>query len=301
MTMINIPTAPTQDPRGDPHTYVSGSEREQENYWVFPLVPDRNDVPRPQEGDADWLAVNWFGTKWAQPVRDYLAHHPPLESDKGFGIRVSPSETEQTSPFDVDVGIFFGGTGFPDHRLRYLINRLGGSYPTATVVFENANVIESEYSENRSSAIALLRATTFAPAEHRVVIRRQPQEAIVDAERLRRLFKMEATLRGFSELPRGWDSHGGLAISFDAIYEARTILRTAINLNLPEPWIAPGGDAGVGIQWDTAQAELYIDVVPAEETTYVLTPKAGYGGEADGVLTTENLISVLTQLAEPAI
>ena len=299
--MANIPTAATQDLRRDPHTYVPGAERDRENYWVFPLVPDRNDVPRPQVGDAEWLAVNWFGTKWGQSVRNYLAHLSPLESDKGFGIHVSPSETEQTSPFDVDGGVFFGGTRFPDHRMRYVVNRLGGSYPAANVVYENANVIESEYSENRSSAIALVRATTFAPAEHRVVTRRQPQEAIVQAERSRRLFKMETTLRGFSKLPKGWDSYGGLAISLDAIDEARTILRTAISLDLPEPWVAPGGDAGIGIQWDTDRASMYIDVVPDEETTYVLTPKAAIVSEVDGVLTRENLLSVLSQLADQAV
>ena len=126
------------------------------------------------------------------------------------------------------------------------------------------------------------------------------QGTILQYERFRRIAEMEETLSRFSELPENWDSYGGHAISLDAIDEARGILTTAIKLNLPEPWVAPGGDAGIGIQWDTDRAELYIDIVPSEETTYALTPKAGHVGEADGVLTKENLLVVLSQLAESA-
>ena len=116
-----------------------------------------------------------------------------------------------------------------------------------------------------------------------------------------RASEVEDTLRRISELPENWDSMGGPVISTDAIVEARSILTTAIRLNLPSPWVAPGGDAGVGIQWDTNRAELYIDIVPGEETTYVLTPKEASRDAHDGVLTKENLSGVLTQLAELSI
>ena len=124
-----------------------------------------------------------------------------------------------------------------------------------------------------------------------------PHTVVVD-ERSRRIAEVEEMLRKFSELPENWDSYGGHAISLDAIDEARSILTAAVNLNLPEPWVVPGGDAGIGIQWDTDLVELYIDVVPKEETTYALTPKAGTVDEADGVLTMGNLLEVLGQLAE---
>ena len=120
-------------------------------------------------------------------------------------------------------------------------------------------------------------------------------------ERSRHISKMEETLRHISELPDNWDSYEGSTISPAAVDEARQILMSAIDLNLPNPWVAPGGDAGVGIQWDTDQAELYIDIVPGEETTYVLTPKVGHLHEADGVLTTANLPRILIQLAKPTI
>ena len=116
----------------------------------------------------------------------------------------------------------------------------------------------------------------------------------------RQFMEMDRMLARFSRLPENWDSSGGSPISADAIAEARTILTAAINLSLPTPWVAPGGDSGIGIQWDTSKAELYIDIVPGKETTYVLTPKGEDPSEDDGVLTMANLTGVLNRLAESA-
>ena len=119
-------------------------------------------------------------------------------------------------------------------------------------------------------------------------------------KRSSRIARMEEMLRRFSELPENWDSYGGHAISLHALEEARSILVAAIDLDLPDPWVAPGGDAGIGIQWDTDGMELYIDVVPKQQTTYVLAPKDGNTVTADGVLTKENLLGVLKQFAASA-
>ena len=116
----------------------------------------------------------------------------------------------------------------------------------------------------------------------------------------RQFMEMDGMLARFSDLPENWDSYGGSPISADAIAEARRILTAAIKLRLATPWVAPGGDAGIGIQWDTNRAELYIDIVPGEETTYVLTPKEGDLSEDDGFLTMANLAGVLNRLAESA-
>ena len=126
------------------------------------------------------------------------------------------------------------------------------------------------------------------------------RESVAFEKRRLRFEAMEEMLNGFSELPRNWDSFGSPALSLDAIGEVKGILTGAIDLDLPEPWVAPGADAGIGIQWDTDGAELYIDVVPGEETTYVLTLKAGSSFESDGTLTAENLSRVLGQFAESA-
>ena len=118
-----------------------------------------------------------------------------------------------------------------------------------------------------------------------------------EPNRSRRIVSMEATFRRFSELPDNWDSYGGRSISSDTIDEAKRILRAAINLGLPEPWVAPGGDGGVGIEWDTGRAELYVDVVPKEKTTYLLTVNTGGNiAETHGVLTVGNLSTMLRQL-----
>ena len=116
----------------------------------------------------------------------------------------------------------------------------------------------------------------------------------------RQFMEMYGMLARFSDLPENWDSYGGSPISASAIAEARRILTVAIKLRLPTPWVAPGGDAGIGIQWDTNRTELYIDIVPGEETTYVLTPKEGDLSEDDGVLTMANLAGVLNRFAESA-
>ncbi len=127
----------------------------------------------------------------------------------------------------------------------------------------------------------------------------QDQFQMLLKERSRQILDMEETIFGFSQLPENWDSYGGLPISLDVIDEAKGILKTAIILDLPEPWVAPGGDGGIGIQWNTGWADMYIDVVPKEEITYILTPKGGVD-EADGVLTAKNVARVLSQFAELA-
>ena len=110
----------------------------------------------------------------------------------------------------------------------------------------------------------------------------------------------EETLNQLSALPANWNSYGAPPISPEAIAEARLILLSTASLNLPAPWLAPGGDAGVGIQWTTPRAELYIDIVPGQATTYDLTPTHGRQPVTEGILTTRNLPAVLSQLAEPA-
>ena len=196
------------------------------------------------------------------------------------------------------VSFSFKETDLLNRRWSDVLDRLkGGS--SAAVSFKAPHVARSVSSEDRSFTTMPIWGKV-TPAAYVLATLNPPQETMVIDELSRRIADMEETLHRFSELPENWDSYGGSAISLDAIDEARRILGAAINLNLPEPWVAPGGDAGIGIQWETDRAELYIDVVPEEETTFALTPKAGNVDEADGVLTMDNLVGVLNQFAESA-
>ena len=198
---------------------------------------------------------------WTTDSRSTQSSSEP-EVDRGLRVPNYIPETAYTFTHDMPVSFYFRRIDYLNQASRDILGKLSGAHIVAAF--------------NLS------------------------QETIVQDERSRRIAEMDDTLRSFSELPENWDSYGGHAISLDAIDEARSILAAAIKLNLPEPWVAPGGDAGIGIQWDTDRAELYIDIVPSDETTYALTPKTGHVGEADGVLTKENLLVVLSQLAESA-
>ncbi len=81
----------------------------------------------------------------------------------------------------------------------------------------------------------------------------------------------------------------------EIIEETMRFLAVGVIVNAPAPWVAPGADGGIGIQWDTEAAEIYIDIVPGEQTTYALTPKSGT--PSDGVLTISNLVEVLSHVA----
>ena len=155
---------------------------------------------------------------------------------------------------------------------------------TPFVAFDNVNQVVI------SVADVALRPVRFQWADHTQVSDQWSRE----------LMELEELLARFSELPENWDSYGGSPISSGAIGEAKRILTAAIHLGLPTPWVAPGGDAGIGIQWDTDKVMLYIDIVPGEETTYVFAPKEAGLNEDDGVLTMENQAEVLNRLAESA-
>ncbi len=83
--------------------------------------------------------------------------------------------------------------------------------------------------------------------------------------------------------------------SSEVIQEAMGFLAAGVIVNAPAPWVAPGADGGIGIQWDTEVADLYIDIVPGEQTTYALTPK--FGAPSDGIVNIANLVEVLSHVA----
>ena len=66
----------------------------------------------------------------------------------------------------------------------------------------------------------------------------------------------------------------------------------------PLPSVAPGGDAGIGIEWETERWELSIDLVPGGQTTYALDRLHPDGAteESDGAIEDDDQIRRIISL-----
>ena len=102
--------------------------------------------------------------------------------------------------------------------------------------------------------------------------------------------QMDQLFRKVLELPENWDSHEGARVKDEVANEAKTILATAVRLGLPIPWTAPGRDGGIGLQWEATDSELYIDITPDQDTTYVMNES---GRIEDGTLASADIPETL--------
>ena len=287
VTMVKVASASThvlqQEPPADPRI----SERQQTTYVPLRLIRDRREVDATVQG-TDWYLPIEIGYRTDRCGRN-------------SGRRITDSRAPQ-SPFESELDLKWGE--------RPHAQKAAPSYTAYSSALALIRSLDTTLSANSERNIWPTEPlwTTFTRAAGVVeAISQFPATKLLEKrfqrrleKRSRRIIDMEEILRRFSELPENWDSYGGRAISLDVIDEASWILRAAINLDLPEPWVAPGGDGSVGIEWDIEGAELYVDVAPKEETTYLLTPKEGNIGETDGALTIKNLFRVLSQFAELA-
>ena len=71
-------------------------------------------------------------------------------------------------------------------------------------------------------------------------------------------------------LEENWNGYGAPPIEPACIEDAVRIVKKGLAMGLPAPGVAPGGDAGIGIEWAAGQWELSIDIVPDGDTTYAL-------------------------------
>lgn len=85
----------------------------------------------------------------------------------------------------------------------------------------------------------------------------------------------------------------------EVIDEALRYVVFGLILNAPKPWVAPGADNGIGIQWSTEECDLYIDILPdgPSSTTYALTPKGTDCATSHGPLHMANMVEVLSLVA----
>ena len=94
---------------------------------------------------------------------------------------------------------------------------------------------------------------------------------------------IEARMEQIAGLEANWDSYGAPPIDQGAITEAKRLVNSGMASGFFKPFIAPGSDAGVGIEWKTESGDLYVDIIPDEMTTYALTIYAS-NEEVDGYL-----------------
>ena len=82
-------------------------------------------------------------------------------------------------------------------------------------------------------------------------------------------------------LKDNWDGYGAAPVNTEAMNIAKTILRRALTVHkCPEPFVAPGSDGGLGIEWESAsRVELLIDVPPKGLPTYLLVIPGPFGEE----------------------
>jgi hypothetical protein len=71
-----------------------------------------------------------------------------------------------------------------------------------------------------------------------------------------------ARVRELSALAPGWDGPGSSKVSTDALYTATGITRLALEgqPGAVAPYIVPGGDGSVQIEWHEEHAELELDI-----------------------------------------
>ena len=98
--------------------------------------------------------------------------------------------------------------------------------------------------------------------------------------------------RQIAGLAENWNGYGAPPIDPGCILDAVRIVKLGLAMGLHAPGIAPGGDAGIGIEWETGRWELSIDLVPGGETTYALDRlhPDGTTEESDGAIENDDQI-----------
>ena len=107
--------------------------------------------------------------------------------------------------------------------------------------------------------------------------------------------QLEALFQEIEELPENWNSYGAARISRWSITEARSITDEGIGLGLPVPAVSPASGSSVGIEWQTSNADLIIDVDPQQGITYLIVDRTS-GVEIEGELNAGNRSEVLRKV-----
>lgn len=75
------------------------------------------------------------------------------------------------------------------------------------------------------------------------------------------LLNLVDDIRGIEALPSGWDSYGGYVLDDRAVLPAIEVSLESLR-RCAVPRVVPLPNGGLGLRWDSATAELEIDIAP---------------------------------------
>ena len=119
-----------------------------------------------------------------------------------------------------------------------------------------------------------------------------PTETVLLRDVLELPDELASRFRQFAGLEENWNGYGAPPADPGCIGDAIRIVKIGLAMGLSAPGVAPGGDAGVGIEWETERWELSIDLVPGGRATYALDKlhPDGVTEESDGVIEDDDQI-----------
>ena len=119
-----------------------------------------------------------------------------------------------------------------------------------------------------------------------------PTETVLLRDVLELPDELASQFRQFAGLEENWNGYGAPPIEPSCIADAIRIVKIGLAMGLSAPGVAPGGDAGIGIEWETERWELSIDLVPGGRTTYALDKLRpdGVTEESDGAIENDDQI-----------
>ncbi len=140
-------------------------------------------------------------------------------------------------------------------------------------------------------------AAVTSAASAGVFLEQTPAKTFLEQKPAKTIFNEK--LDQFLELRSNWDSYGAPPLKSETIDEARGVLLAVVGMGLPLPWMAPGGDGSIGMQWEFGGEVLYLEVSPHEPPAFLFSSTDESAAKyREGELTFGNLYSVFSHYAE---
>lgn len=82
-------------------------------------------------------------------------------------------------------------------------------------------------------------------------------------------------LKELKSLPENWDSYGSSPINQDAIELTASLLADLAKISIPSPMIIPVHGGGIQLEWQKANGELEIEILPNKTIEYLVVDEKG--------------------------